>query len=112
MLRSLEFYADALELPVVYGGVDSDFTSLKFGSNFVNLFVHDEPITFWGRVIVHVDDPDRVHEVLTKAVADGRLPDRCAPHAAPEDAPWGERYFHVRDPDGHEVSFARLLSSS
>ena len=29
-------------------------------------------------------------------------------HGGP-DAPWGERYFHVRDPDGHELSFARLL---
>ena len=28
---------------------------------------------------------------------------------APADAPWGERYFHVLDPDGHELSFARLL---
>jgi uncharacterized glyoxalase superfamily protein PhnB len=30
---------------------------------------------------------------------------------APSDAPWGERYFHVRDPAGHELSFARLLSA-
>jgi uncharacterized glyoxalase superfamily protein PhnB len=28
---------------------------------------------------------------------------------APSDAPWGERYFHIRDPDGHELSFARRL---
>jgi uncharacterized glyoxalase superfamily protein PhnB len=27
----------------------------------------------------------------------------------PRDASWGERYFHVLDPDGHELSFARLL---
>ena len=32
-----------------------------------------------------------------------------APEMAPADAPWGERYFHLRDPDGHELSFARLL---
>ena len=31
------------------------------------------------------------------------------PEMPPSDAPWGERYFHVRDPDGHELSFARLL---
>jgi hypothetical protein len=29
--------------------------------------------------------------------------------AAPREAPWGERFFHLRDPDGHELSFARLL---
>ena len=24
----------------------------------------------------------------------------------PQDTSWGERYFHMRDPDGHELSFA------
>jgi len=28
----------------------------------------------------------------------------------PADAPWGERYFHILDPDGHELSFARRLT--
>jgi len=27
----------------------------------------------------------------------------------PRDASWGERYFHMPDPDGHELSFARPL---
>jgi uncharacterized glyoxalase superfamily protein PhnB len=27
----------------------------------------------------------------------------------PRDASWGERYFHMLDPDGHELSFARPL---
>jgi hypothetical protein len=25
---------------------------------------------------------------------------------APRDAEWGERFFHLTDPDGHELSFA------
>jgi uncharacterized glyoxalase superfamily protein PhnB len=29
------------------------------------------------------------------------------PDFEPRDAPWGERYFHLSDPDGHELSFAR-----
>jgi uncharacterized glyoxalase superfamily protein PhnB len=33
------------------------------------------------------------------------------PSFAPRDAPWNERYFHVSDPDGHELSFARPLGS-
>jgi uncharacterized glyoxalase superfamily protein PhnB len=28
----------------------------------------------------------------------------------PTDAPWGERFFHVRQPDGYQLSFARPLS--
>jgi hypothetical protein len=27
----------------------------------------------------------------------------------PRDAAWGERYFHMPDPDGHELSFARPI---
>jgi len=56
----------------------------------------------WGRVILWVDDVDAMYERV-----------RCAggsPDAPPSDATWGERYFHVRDPDGHELSFARPLT--
>ena len=28
---------------------------------------------------------------------------------APYDASWGERFFHIHDADGHELSFAQLL---
>ncbi|MCY3569357.1 MAG: VOC family protein, partial [Chloroflexi bacterium] len=27
-------------------------------------------------------------------------------------APWRERYFHIVDPDGHEISFAKPLERS
>jgi uncharacterized glyoxalase superfamily protein PhnB len=55
----------------------------------------------WGRVIFWVADVDVMH---ARARAHG-----YEPEMAPADAPWGERYFHVLDPDGHELSFARLL---
>ena len=35
----------------------------------------------------------------------------CPPDSAPRDAEWGERFFHLTDPDGHELSFARPLRS-
>jgi uncharacterized glyoxalase superfamily protein PhnB len=28
------------------------------------------------------------------------------PDTSPRDAAWGERFFHLTDPDGHELSFA------
>ena len=56
----------------------------------------------WGRVIVYVSDVDAFH---AHALALG-----LAPEFAPADAPWGERYFHLLDPDGHELSFAKPLS--
>jgi uncharacterized glyoxalase superfamily protein PhnB len=57
--------------------------------------------TVWGRVVLWVDDVDAMHR---RALAAG-----FAPETSPMDAPWGERYFHIRDPDGHELSFARPL---
>ena len=102
MARSVRFYAEVLELPIVFGGPDDEFTSLSFGSNFINLFVGEPGAPgHWGRVIFHVDDPDAIHDTL---IAAGVTPD-----FEPRDAPWGERYFHVKDPDGHELSFARPL---
>ena len=56
-----------------------------------------------GRVIFYVSDVDALYE---RAIVLG-----LDPNHAPHDAAWGERYFHLTDPDGHEVSFARLLES-
>ena len=32
-----------------------------------------------------------------------------SPETAPRDAEWGERYFHLADPDRHALTFARPL---
>ncbi len=102
MSKAVGFYTD-LGFEIVYGGADAPFTSLSIGSNFVNLqHTGDTPGVGWGRVVFHVDSPDEVHDT---AIAAGHQPE-----FAPSDAPWGERYFHIRDPDGHELSFARPLS--
>ena len=52
-------------------------------------------------MIFHVADVDAFHR---HAVGQGLKPD-----FAPRDAEWGERYFHITDPDGHQLSFARPL---
>ena len=54
-----------------------------------------------GRVIFYVADVDALYD---RALAAG-----CLPSTTPRDAEWGERYFHLTDPDGHELSFARPL---
>lgn len=100
MAASCGFY-DALGFEAAYGGPDAAFTSYAVGPTFLNLQAVDAVETGWGRFIVHVDDVDAVHG---RAVAAG-----LRPTMAPSDAPWGERYFHIDDPDGHEVSFARRL---
>jgi uncharacterized glyoxalase superfamily protein PhnB len=55
---------------------------------------------WWGRAIFRVDDVDAHYRALR---SQGLL------IAAPTDGTWGERFFHVTDPDGHELSFAELI---
>jgi len=57
-------------------------------------------VTGWGRMIFYVADVDAFWEYLR---GKGLQPEK------PRDASWGERYFHMLDPDGHELSFARPL---
>ena len=105
MRRSVSFY-EVLGFELIYGGADAVFTSLRAGSGFVNLTAErpEGGWSWWGRVIFHVADVD---EVYAQALAGGFRAD-----TKPRDAEWGERYFHITDPDGHELSFARLLSVS
>jgi catechol 2,3-dioxygenase-like lactoylglutathione lyase family enzyme len=101
MAASCAFYA-ALGFELAYGGPGAPFTSFRVGPTFLNLQRVDAVETGWGRFVVHVDDVDAVHQ---RAVDAG-----LSPTMAPSDAPWGERYFHIDDPDGHEVSLARPLA--
>ena len=101
MARALRFYR-ALGFPLRYGGDDAAFSSLSAGNACLNLIA--EPArawSWWGRVILYVSDVDALHQ---RAIEAGLHPD-----AAPSDATWGERYFHISDPDGHELSFATPL---
>ncbi len=86
---------------VAHGTAAGGFISYRVGPNFLNLQAVDHVEVSWGRFIVHVDDVDAVHQ---RALAAG-----LSPTMEPSDAPWGERYFHISDPDGHEVSFAKPL---
>ncbi len=106
MARSVAFYSD-LGFEFRYGGADAGFTSLLVGGSYLNLQLDASwtpPEQVWGRVIIWVDDVDAVH---SRAVTAGHVPS-----TEPADAPWGERYFHLSDPDGHELSFARPLEDA
>ena len=102
MPRAVRFYR-ALGFEVAHGGEASAFTSLRAGSGHLNLVARpaERRWRWWGRVIFHVADVDAFHG---RALAAG-----CRPSTAPRDAAWGERFFHLSDPDGHELSFARPL---
>lgn len=101
MASAVRFY-EALGFPLKSGGPDDAFTSFAFGPSYLNLIADARgSIHWWGRIIVYVSDVDGMYR---KALAAGLVP-----MFSPRDAPWGERYFHILDPDGHELSFARPL---
>lgn len=101
MQTSVRFYKNVLGLEIICGGEGSSFTSLRIaeGTPILNL-EEGEPTIRWGRLIFHVSDVDHFWAHLSK---NGFRPD------VPQDASWGERYFHLCDPDGHELSFARPI---
>jgi len=102
MGEAVAFY-EAMGFERRYGGASFSFSSFHAGPSYLNLVrAADETVwSWWGRVIFYVDDVDAVYQ---QALAAG-----LQPEAAPRDAEWGERYFHIVDPDGHELSFARPL---
>jgi catechol 2,3-dioxygenase-like lactoylglutathione lyase family enzyme len=103
MRASVRFY-EALGFRALYGGAEAAFTSFAVGTGYLNLQhvpAAGERWRGWGRIVFWVDDVDEVHARVLAAGA--------TPSTEPADAPWGERYFHVDDPDGHELSFARPL---
>ena len=105
MAEAVAFYR-ALGFHTLYGGPETPFTSFRVGAGYLNVQLDTAgslPRAIWGRVVFWVDDVDAM---FRRAVAAGFVPE-----ASPADAPWGERYFHIRDPDGHELSFARPLTS-
>jgi catechol 2,3-dioxygenase-like lactoylglutathione lyase family enzyme len=106
MAAAVAFY-EALDFSLLYGGRDASFTSFRIGEGYLNLQLDpagpaERPV--WGRVVLWVDDVDAMYR---RALAAG-----FEPEAEPADAPWGERYFHIRDRDGHELSFARPLDAA
>lgn len=100
MGRAVEFYL-ALGFRLRYGGADASFTSFRIGENHLNLVLRPHDGGWWGRVIFYVSDVDETYEQAVRA--------GFAPATKPRDAEWGERFFHLTDPDGHELSFARPL---
>jgi len=100
MARAVAFYR-SLGFAVRYGGAQAQFTSFSVGPNYLNLMRGARSSPQRGRIIFYVSDVDAMY---ARALAAGWQPD-----TRPADAPWGERYFHLNDPDGHGLSFARPL---
>jgi len=102
MRASVMFYRDLVGLEVVYGGEGAYFSSLraKDGKDPILNLEHSTFPDGWGRIIFHVKDVDELW---------GYLEAKQLNPALPRNGAWGERYFHLSDPDGHELSFAKPI---
>jgi catechol 2,3-dioxygenase-like lactoylglutathione lyase family enzyme len=103
MPRAVRFYA-SLGFEIAHGGETAPFTSFRAGAGYLNLIAQpaEKQWSWWGRTIFYVSDVDALYE---RSLAAGHRPS-----TQPRDAEWGERYFHLSDSDGHELSFAKLLA--
>ena len=81
---------------------DAPFSSLraKDGSAPILNLEQAHSVSGSGRMIFYVVDVDIFWEHLC-----GK---RFNPES-PRDASWGERYLHMANPDGHELSFAHPI---
>ncbi|MGE3538665.1 MAG: VOC family protein [Candidatus Tectimicrobiota bacterium] len=101
MPEALTFYT-TLGFTLVFGGPQRSFSTLQAGEAFVNLTVAPTYTpSSWGRTIFRVADVDTLYQ---RVCAQG-----LTPAAPPQNARWGERYFHLMDPNGHALSFAQRL---
>lgn len=120
MEKSCSFYSQIPGFALEYRGTPTDtFTSFRVGDTDGNMHLNLElknrdnneapnSAKFgkqqdFGRVIFHTDDVDALYSFFKDNSALLQLVSFENP---PRDAPWGERFFHVRDPDGYQLSFA------
>lgn len=113
MERSCDFYSRIPGFALTYGGAGSQFTTFKIGSGgahamYLNLEERERSSGSrdFGRIIFHTEDVDKLYSFMKN---DSVISATAILENEPRDASWGERFFHVRDPDGYQLSFAKPL---
>ena len=112
MKKSVDFYSKIPNFKIVYGGSDSQFTSFLIddaSKSYLNLRINEvaAEATHWSRIIFYVDDVDELFNYMENDETISRLGNL---ESKPVDAAWGERFFHVLDPDDYKLSFATPIS--
>ena len=112
MKRSVDFYSKIPDFKTVYGGHDAQITSFLIDNavkSYLNLKLNKTHSTDFGRIIFYTDDVDELFAYMqdNKTIsALGKF------ESKPQDATWGERFFHMSDPDGYKMSFATPIGDT
>jgi catechol 2,3-dioxygenase-like lactoylglutathione lyase family enzyme len=130
MERSCSFYSQIPGFKLDYGGSSNDtFTTFGIGEEkmYLNLELgitnnndelHYHRITdnnerkrehFFGRIIFHTEDVDRLYSYFK---SNEHISNLILFENKPTNASWGERYFHIREPDGYQLSFATPIADN
>ena len=116
MERSCNFYSKIPGFKLVYGGFPPDpFTSYEIGDNtsvYLNLELFKTSTNSlerdFGKIIFHTEDVDKLYSYFKNNQVISQL---IFFENEPSNASWGERYFHIRDPDGYLLSFAKSIKN-
>jgi catechol 2,3-dioxygenase-like lactoylglutathione lyase family enzyme len=107
MEKSCKFYSAIPGFKLVCGGISDSFTTYEIGEPgkmYLNLELRSEgPRGDFGRIIFHTSNVDELYAYLKK---DYNISKLSSFENKPTNASWGERFFHIRDPDGYQLSFA------
>lgn len=103
---AMKFYSIIPEFELVYRNSETSFATFKINNQFLNLEHNENKGNNFGRIIFHVKDVDQIYHYLEKSQFSDRI------ETVPTNASWGERFFYIRDPDGHQISFAKPIQTS
>ena len=111
MKKSVDFYSRLPNFKIVFGGSDTQFTSFLIEDgekSYLNLKLNESRLPNFGRIIFYVNDVDGLFAYMEN---DETLSGLGKLESKPEDATWGERFFHALDPDGYKLSFATPIGN-
>jgi len=117
MRKEWQFYSKIPGLILRYGGPDSSFTSFEMNDevnnskSYINLEITNRLKfdTNFGRIIIYSKNVDNLYEYFKQDQEISRL---IKLKNKPVDGAWGERYFHILDPEEYELSFAQLIDKN
>ncbi len=115
MNKSCEFYSKIPGFALSYSS--KNFTTFTLEANSgkqthlnLELSTQDNPTgskpKHFGRIIFHTDNVESLYCYLKNDDFSSKV---IIIESKPANARWGERYFHIRDPDGYQISFAQPL---
>jgi catechol 2,3-dioxygenase-like lactoylglutathione lyase family enzyme len=85
---------------------DCKSSAADFSSNKFNVREKTKGHENFGRIIFHTENVDRLYSYMKH---DEYISKSIVFENEPTNASWGERFFHIREPNGYQLSFAQPL---